>query len=84
MPKFYVGVVATARVEIEADTQEEAEVLAIASACLLNSPSTEWSIEYCDELDEDEDDDDEDDDDEDDDEDDDDEDDDDFKFANEA
>jgi len=81
MPKFYVGVVATARVEIEADTQEEAEVLAITSTSLLNS--AEWSIEYCDELDE-EDEDDLDDEDEDDDEDDDDEDDDDFKFANEA
>ena len=57
MPKFIVGVIATTETEVEADTQEEAEALAIASTCLLNSASAEWSIDYCDELDEDDEDD---------------------------
>ena len=70
MPKFQVGliitslisdmVIASCDIVIEADTQEEAEALAIASTCLLNSASAEWSIDYCDELDEDEDEDDDD------------------------
>ena len=63
MPKFIVGVIATAVIEVEADTQEEAEVLAITDPCLSNS--AEWDIDYCKELDEDDDDDENDEDDDD-------------------
>ena len=52
MPKFNVVVIATDEVEVEADTQEEAEALAIS---IVEVFSPKWSIEYCDELDEDDD-----------------------------
>ena len=37
MPKFVVGVYAKVKVEIEADTHEEAKALAIVSPALLDS-----------------------------------------------
>ena len=58
MPKFIVGIIATTETEVEADTQEEAEAIALADPLLLCS--AEWSIDYCEKLDKDDEDDDED------------------------
>ena len=92
MPKFNVGITATVEVEVEANTQEEAEafistdehlakqfynlLMSITNIVQLNN--ADWNIDYCEQVDED--DDDEDDEGENDD----DEDDEDFKFAHEA